>query len=100
MNKHARHREIYNYLDRYIDEELYPYSQEILDNLPYSDTVKIDGKTYDFFCWLDVSGYGEIVAVELNRKKFIISEAFTLGVILSEDSPRKLTQEELWDFGF
>lgn len=91
----------YEFLNKFIEEKLLSSNAAINEALTKGEAVDISGKNFVLNCWEESTDAGRVVCVELSRKKMIfLSEAYSLGVLLSDGVERKLEQEELWDMGF
>lgn len=92
---------IYDFLNQFVDNELMPSSAVISDSFVQDKLVDISGESFILNCWRESTDKGDIVCVEVSRRKMLIfSEAYSLGVLFSDGVKTKISQEELWDIGF
>lgn len=92
---------VYDFLNQFVDNELMPSSAVVSEAFASDKTVDISGNRFTLNCWKETTDKGDIVCVEVSRKKmFFLSEAYSLGVLFSGEVKEKLGQEELWNMGF
>ena len=92
---------VYDFLNQFIDSKLMPSSVVVSEAFAKNKPVYISGNRFTLNCWKEASDKGDIVCVQVSRKKmFFLSEAYSLGVLLSGEAKEKLGQEELWNMGF